>query len=146
MTGNIEKIALIAASFERLTGNRLVDSVDDVIAAMWDAPRVILAHGTETDPVFFYGNKMALNLFEISHEELQCMPSRLSAETLDQDARKRSLEQVSRDGFTAGYSGVRVSSTGKRFRIEQAVVWNLLDEEGRMHGQAATFDRWSPLP
>jgi hypothetical protein len=26
------------------------------------------------------------------------------------------------------------------------VVWNLLDEDGRLHGQAATFEHWQPLP
>jgi hypothetical protein len=40
---------------------------------------------------------------------------------------------------------VRISATGKRFRIKQAVVWNLLDCEGLIHGQAATFDRWQVL-
>lgn len=145
MTNSTDKTALIATSFLRLTGKRLVDSDEDVIAAMWTAPRVILAHGTEPDPLFFYGNKMALQLFELSDEELLRMPSRLSAETLEQDSRSRSLERVARDGYIADYSSVRISATGKRFRIEQAVVWNLLDDEGRIHGQAATFDHWTSL-
>ena len=27
----------------------------------------------------------------------------------------------------------------KEFRIDRAIVWNLLDERGERHGQAATF-------
>ena len=43
------------------------------------------------------------------------------------------------------YSGIRISKTGRRFRIEQAIVWNLTDGVGNQLGQAATFDRWTPL-
>jgi hypothetical protein len=56
------------------------------------------------------------------------------------------LERVRDHGFIDDYAGVRVSATGRRFRIERAVVWNLLDEAGRLHGQAATFAHWLPLP
>ena len=38
------------------------------------------------------------------------------------------------------------SATGRRFQIEQATVWNLIDEQDAIHGQAATFDRWTDLP
>jgi hypothetical protein len=43
------------------------------------------------------------------------------------------------------YSGVRVSKSGRRFRIERAIVWNLTDAAGTHCGQAASFDRWTPL-
>jgi hypothetical protein len=49
-------------------------------------------------------------------------------------------------GFVDDYAGVRISRTGKRFRIEQAIVWNVVDAEGKDHGQAATFAHWTPLP
>ena len=55
------------------------------------------------------------------------------------------LERVSRDGFIDDYAGVRISASGKRFRIERAVVWNLVDPAGGHHGQAATFSHWQPL-
>ncbi len=55
------------------------------------------------------------------------------------------LERVTRDGFIDDYAGVRISARGRRFRIEQAVVWNLVDRVGRHHGQAATFSHWLPL-
>lgn len=144
MVNNTPPITLISDSFYRLTGEKLMDG-DDVIAAMWEAPRVILAHGTEADPIFFYGNRMALTLFEVSAEELLRMPSRLSAEALQREIRESMLARVARDGYIADYSGVRISAAGKRFRIEQAIVWNLIDDEGQIHGQAATFDHWTDL-
>lgn len=49
------------------------------------------------------------------------------------------LDRVSASGFIDDYAGIRISATGRRFRIERAVVWNLIDPEGRIHGQAATF-------
>jgi hypothetical protein len=61
------------------------------------------------------------------------------------DERARLLERTLRDGYVDDYAGIRISSTGKRFRIEQAIVWNLVDAAGIRHGQAATFDHWTPL-
>jgi hypothetical protein len=43
------------------------------------------------------------------------------------------------------YSGIRISASGRRFRIENATVWNLADAGGRIHGQAATFHHWTYL-
>ena len=136
-----DRLALIAESFQRLTGQKLIDSDGD----LWTAPRAILAHGTEPDPVFFYGNALALSLFEMTPEQFAQLPSRLSAEPVHRDERARLLDRVTRDGYIDDYAGIRVSATGRRFRIEQAVVWNLIDAEGTIHGQAATFDRWAML-
>ena len=136
-----DRLALIAESFQRLTGQKLIDSDGE----LWTAPRAILAHGTEPDPVFFYGNALALSLFEMTPEQFAQLPSRLSAEPVHRDERARLLDRVTRDGYIDDYAGIRVSATGRRFRIEQAVVWNVIDAEGTIHGQAATFDRWTML-
>ena len=141
---NDERLALIAESHARLTGRDLVAPAGDLREALWNARSVIVAHGTEPDPVFFYGNRMALALFEMDWASFVRMPSRLSAEPLLREERARVLERVSRDGYISDYSGIRVSSSGKRFRIEQAVVWDLLDASGACHGQAAAFDHWGP--
>lgn len=139
------RLGLIAESFARLTGRPLVAAGNSVGEALWEAPAVIVAHGTEPDPLFFYGNRLALAVFEMDPAAFAGMPSRLSAEALLREERARLLERVARAGFIDDYAGVRVSATGKRFRIEQAVVWNLVDAQGACHGQAATFDRWTPL-
>ena len=69
------------------------------------------------------------------------MPSRLTAEAPDRIERARLLAEVAARGSIDDYSGVRISRTGQRFRIEQATVWNLTDETGQRCGQAATFQK-----
>ncbi len=138
-----ERLALIADSHLRLTGRALVVPSGDLRAALWKARTVIVAHGTESDPVFFYGNRQALDLFEMEWAAFVQMPSRLSAEPLLREERSRVLDRVGRDGFISDYAGIRISSSGKRFRIERAVVWNLIDACGMCHGQAAAFDHWT---
>lgn len=140
------RVELIAASFHRLLGRPLLPEAGaDTWAALWHAPAVIVAHGTEDDPVFFYGNRLALELFEMDFAAFTRLPSRCSAEPLVREERERLLQRVSRDGYIDDYAGVRISASGRRFRIEQAVVWNLLDADGSLHGQAATFGQWTPL-
>lgn len=141
-----DRIALIAASYRRLTGRVLVPSAPDMVQALWAAPGVIVAHGVQSDPVFFFGNRAALDRFGASAEAFIAMPSRLSAEPLLREERQALLDRVARDGFIDDYSGVRVSARGRRFRIEAATVWNLIDAAGALHGQAATFERWVDLP
>lgn len=144
--------ALIAESFLRLTGRVLVDfgeargATGAIEAAMWIAPCVIVAHGTEPDPLFFYGNRCALELFETTWEQFTSMPSRLSAEPMRRGERERLLARVLAHGYSDDYSGVRVSLTGRRFRIDRAIVWNLIDGEGVRRGQAAMFDEWEAIP
>lgn len=139
------RIALIAESFARLLGRPLVAAGGDPVTALWDAPQVIVAHGTGPDPHFFFANRAALARFEARPDQFVGMPSRLSAEAPLREERQALLDRVARDGYIADYAGVRISALGRRFRIEQAVVWNLLDATGAVHGQAATFDRWTDL-
>jgi hypothetical protein len=110
-----------------------------------DAPFAILAHNTGSDPIFIYGNKAAQRHFEYDWDELTSLPSRLSAETPEQDARYQFLQQVKRDGYVVGYSGVRIAKSGRRFRIENATVWQLIDDVGEVHGQAAMLPRATDL-
>jgi len=135
----IDRIALIAASFERLLGRPLVVPGDDVVAALWNAPDAIVAHGTEADPIFFFGNRAALAAFETDVARFTALPSRLSAEAPQREERQMLLDRVSQDGFIDDYAGLRISATGRHFRIEQAIVWNLVDGGGVRCGQAATF-------
>ena len=139
------RLELIAASYRRLTGRELVPAVGDSAQALWDAPRVILAHGTEPDPIFFFGNRAALERFGMTLEAFVAMPSRLSAEPLHQGERQALLDRVIRHGFIDDYSGNRIAADGRRFRVEDASVWNLIDAGGVVHGQGATFDRWTDL-
>lgn len=130
---------MIASSFERLLDRPLVDRCENLVASLWHAPTVIVAHGTEPDPIFFFANRRALEVFESDVAQFTQMPSRLSAEAPLREERQALLERVSTEGFIDDYAGVRITATGQRFRIERAIVWNILDAGGRRHGQAATF-------
>jgi hypothetical protein len=140
-----DRIALIAESFERLTEKPLINRTADIVRGLWFAPSVILAHGTEADPIFFFGNKAALDLFEMPPGDFLALPSRLSAEAAERGERARFMDRVARDGFVDDYSGIRISAGGRRFRIQNATVWNLIDAAGDIHGQAATFHHWTYL-
>lgn len=112
---------------------------------LFEAPFVVVSHGTQADPTLNYGNRSALNLWEMDLETLLTTPSRLTAEPVHRDDRARLLERTTRDGYVDDYSGIRITATGRRFRINQAIVWNLIDNEGRLAGQAATFSDWTWL-
>lgn len=112
---------------------------------LFEASYVLVSHGTEADPILNYGNRAALALWETTWDELTRMPSRLTAETPNREERARLLERVTRDGFIADYSGVRISRTGRRFRIAEATVWNLITPDGHPCGQAAMFSNWTFL-
>lgn len=144
---NDSRLFLLADSFQRLLGRPLLTVAPGcgLAQALWSAPQVIVAHGTQADPVFFYGNRAALALFDMEFDAFTRLPSRLSAEPLAQSERARLLQSVTERGFIDDYRGVRISASGQRFMIENAVVWNLLDAQGVNHGQAATFADWHPL-
>jgi len=133
------RIALIAESYRHLLGEPLVAPSPDVVAALWQAPAAIVAHGTEADPVFFFGNRRALELFEYDVAGFTRTPSRLSAEAPLREERQALLDRVSAQGFIRDYAGVRIAASGRRFRIADAVVWNLVDAGGERRGQAAMF-------
>jgi hypothetical protein len=138
--------ALLAGSYSRLCGAHLVPFRQDIQeAARWlyeEAPYCVLAHNTDPDPTFIYGNKTAQKCFEYSWEELTTLRSRLSAEENERAERQRLLDLVKRQGFAAGYRGVRVAKSGRRFWIDDAVVWQLIDRGGVLHGQGAVFRQW----
>ena len=139
------RIEQIAASYAARTGRALVAPSADPAAALWTAPMAIVAHGTEPDPVFFFGNDTALRLFEMSFAAFTRLPSRLSAEPLARDERARLLDRVTRLGIIEDYAGIRISATGRRFHIANAAVWNLTDAHGHPAGQAAAFADWHPV-
>ncbi len=136
---------ILLNSYKKLLGRSLFAKTDVGIIELWNAPFAVVSHGTEKEPIFNFGNRIALELFELDFSEFITMASRKSAEKVNQAERARLLAEVSKNGFITNYSGVRMSATGKRFVIEDAVVWNLADEAGRYYGQAAMFEKWKYL-
>ncbi len=139
---------LLLDSFRRWTGRDLLirtGTPDAQAQALFAAPFVVVSHDTQTDPMLNYGNQQALDLWELSWAQLTSTPSRLTAEPMNRDERARMLAAAERQGYYSGYRGIRISSTGKRFLVEDAIVWNVVDGQGIRVGQAATFARWTMM-
>lgn len=147
-TDIIEHCEILAHSLKHWTERALLSenhSPTELAEKIYHAPFVLVSHGMEADPVLNYGNATALALWEMSWEELTRTPSRLTAEAPNREERSRLLAAVTERGFIDDYSGVRISKTGRRFRIARATVWNLLTKEGKPCGQAAMFAHWQFL-
>lgn len=127
--------ALLADSFERATGLRLPSDPH----TLYHAAFALVSHGTEADPVFNYANLFAQRLFGYDWATFVTLPSRLSARAPERDERARLLELVTRQGYIEDYAGIRVRADGTLFRISRATVWNVIDGNGVLRGQAAMF-------
>ena len=136
---------LLSTSYTRLLGKALTpEGMSVEAAARWlyeDAPFGLLAHNTDADPLFVYGNKAVQRRFEYTWQELTALPSRLSAEAPNREERQAFLDRVQKDGYVTGYRGLRIAKSGKRFWIEDATVWQLTDEFGTYRGKAALLPR-----
>jgi PAS domain-containing protein len=146
----VERNRLMAASFLRLVGRPLVAEARTLTAEamakfLYDAPFVLLAHTDAPDPVFCYANRRAQELFGYGWDEFTRLPSRLSAELVSQGERQRLLDQARSKGYVDTCQGIRIARDGRRFRIENVTIWDVLDDHGNFVGQAAVFDRWTEL-
>lgn len=131
-------------SFQHWTGRSLLDvngSPEEIAQQLFEASFVLVSHGTEPDPIFNYGNRKALELWELSWDEFTRMPSRKTVAAVEQEERDRVLAEAVTKGFVTNYVGVRTSSSGKRFYIEDTILWNVLDEQNQRSGQAAVFSK-----
>ena len=81
----------------------------------------------------------------MSFDQLTRLPSRKSAQPIAREQRQKLLDTVREQGYIDNYEGVRISSTGHRFLIQNAIVWEVYDDEGIRRGQAATFDQWKDV-
>ncbi len=138
----------LCSSYRRWTDKHLISKhsePDKLIIELYEAPFAIVSHGIEDDPIFNFGNRVALELFELDWDHFIQLPSRNSIETKNRKQREELMRRVSNDGHMINYSGVRISSTGKRFKIEGATIWNIIDENDHYHGQAAMFKNWSAI-
>ncbi|WP_019499421.1 MEKHLA domain-containing protein [Pseudanabaena sp. PCC 6802] len=133
-------------SFQHWTGKPLIETkgADEEIArSLFEASFILVSHGMEADPILNYGNLAALDLWQMDWAQFTSTPSRHTAEPVAREERERLLRQAQTHGYISNYNGIRISSTRKRFEIKSAIVWNVLDEEDRKCGQAATFSEWN---
>ena len=136
-------------SYRHWTGREFIERHSDPelhARVLFESSMVVVSHGTEADPVLNYGNQTALNLWEMTWEQLIKTPSRLTAEPVNRADREWMLEQARLRGFIDTYRGVRISGTGRRFLVENALIWNVLDAGRQRIGQAATFSHWTWIP
>lgn len=137
--------ALTLRSYRYWTGRELLDPVGDAnqtALSLYQASFAVLSHDNAADPRFTYANLAAQQLFELPWADFIGMPSRLSAEPVAQAEREHLLAWVSAHGFMDDYTGVRITRSGKRFRVQRATVWNLLDDSLSVCGQAACLRDW----
>jgi len=138
----------LIASLRRWTGRDIVDRALPLAkqaSQLFHAPFVVLSHDLSPDPLLNYANLAGLRLFELTWEELIRLPSRQTAEPVHREERARLLEAVTRQGYIDDYRGIRISRSRRRFSIERATVWTLIDENEAACGQAATFSEWQYL-
>jgi len=136
-------------SYRHWIGRELIERNGDPeheARGLFESPLVVVSHGMEADPVLNYGNRTALVLWEMTWDQLIATPSRLTAEPVNRAEREGMLEQARVRGFIDTYRGVRISGTGRRFLVENAFIWNVLDPDHHRIGQAATFSHWTWLP
>ena len=134
-------VARVAAAFARVTGGDLIAEAGLDPAALgksaWEGNFALLTH--DTNAILTYGNRFALDLWEMDWETLVRTPSRETAPEEDRATRAEIMAAVERDGFTRAYTGRRVSRGGKFFLIENATVFTLRDEKGAGFGTGAFF-------
>lgn len=137
----------ILRSFERAFGRPLLagGTTHDVLQAsqlLFRGDTVVLAHDGASDPALIYANAAALQLWERSWAEMIGMPSRLTAEPEERAGRARMLATALQQHACEGYSGVRISKSGRRFQIHNARLWTLWGPGDQPCGQAAAFSSW----
>jgi len=146
----LDHTQLLLYSFHHWTGDNLISvpshqSPLETTNLLFNADFVVVSHGTQADPILNYGNQKALDLWEMDWQTFTSTPSRYTAEPMERSERAQLLAQAKSQGYISNYRGIRIASTGDRFYIDQAIIWNVVDPQGKLWGQAATFSNWEPI-
>ncbi|HAC64741.1 MAG TPA: MEKHLA domain-containing protein [Cyanothece sp. UBA12306] len=139
---------LLLDSYQKLLAKELItrtDNAQENAKALFLSPIVVVSHGKEANPIFNYGNQTALNLWEMSWQEFIQTPSKSPVNPDEIEQREELLKTVKNKGFVENYRGIRSSRTGKKFWIKNVTVWNIIDVNSNIVGQAATFPDWTFL-
>ena len=144
----IQWTQLLLDSFRHWTKRELIERHGTPVEQaqqLFTSSFVLVSHGPQEDPILNYGNRSALVLWEMKWDQFITTPSRLTAETINQAERAQMLHRATQQGFIDDYRGIRISKTGRKFLVEHATVWNVVDPQLHKHGQAAMFSTWSFL-
>lgn len=139
----INHVRNILDSFEQLTGKKIITRTLPAsdYKKIESGQFVLVSHNEFKDPILNYGNTFALNLWEMDWNSFVKTPSRKTAEVDKREKRQEILEIVNKQGYYESYEGIRISSTGKKFRIKGAIIWTVFNNERKKIGQAAFFDK-----
>lgn len=136
-------------SYQHWTGQELCAAVSEpatIAYELFHASFALLSHGMEADPILNYGNQQALAAWEMSWQDFTRMPSRQTAEPSERQGRAQILNQATQQGYIHNAQVIRISQTGRRFKIEDVELWDVLNQQGQRCGQAARFSQWQWLP
>ena len=139
---------LLLNSYEQLLGKSLIERTGnptEEAEKLFFAPLMLLSHDNQANPLLNYGNQTALNLWEMDWETLIKTPSRQTVadpDTQEQEQRQQMLKQVQEHGYMTNYQGIRVTYKGKRMKITNVTVWNIIDQNHSYCGQGATCIEW----
>ena len=143
---SIEKhVTLIIESYERICKKSfpIPGSKSNPLESVHHSSEyAIVSHGLQKDPIFNYANLAAQKLWKLSWEEFIQLPSKQSAKPDKIAKRELLLKEAFLKGYVENYEGTRIDKNGKEFFIKNVTLWNLMDKNGIMHGQAALFNEW----
>ena len=143
----VAHITRLVRSFTVLTGRDLVpyDANPSLLAErVQRAPFIIMSRSFERDELPAYGNDLALNLWQQSWDQFTALP--MSDES-DASAEEQVMwEQANELALAVGHadvvSGVLTAGPGRRIRFTRATIWNVLDDDGQIVGQATLLPTW----
>ena len=141
-----EWVQLSSDSLKQFTGKSLLDVLHDVssISDIHSNTRnAVLSHGNQTDPIYNYFNKAALQQFEWPESEIYSLQSRYSAPDgalrRNRDEAIQSIAQLEQVRILP--TAIRQTKSGVQFQLVNVTLWNVYDTDGVRLGQTAWFDR-----
>lgn len=136
-------VAWLLAGYRRAVGNDLVTPAD--AATLYGTPDVVVSHRWSDDPLFVYANAAAQKMWGYSWQQFVGLPSRLSAPPEERLGRAQLLQDGLARGAVVVHDLIRITANGRRFRVHDITLWNVLDDHDCVVGQAATYGTFSWL-
>ena len=131
-------------SFYKYTNKLLpLEKNKDLISSFDECLLPIASH--DTNGFFNYLNKAALSLFKVTKDQVMGRSTTITAPKSEQKQRNELLNQVNSHGFIDNYKGIRVTSDGELFQIEDATIWNVVDKNSHKMGQAVIIYKSNKL-
>ena len=148
LIGEVEKInkflEFAEQSFNKYTDKLLpLEKNKDLLSSFDECRLPIASH--DTNGFFNYLNKAALSLFKVTKDQVIGRSTTMTAPKSEQKQRNELLNQVNSHGFIDNYKGIRVTSDGELFQIEDATIWNVVDKNSHKMGQAVIIYKSNKL-